>query len=118
MIYSLLADLTVLLHALFVLFVVLGGLAVLRRPRLGLLHLPAALWGGVVEIMGWICPLTYLENRLRRLGGSAGYGESFIEHYLQTLLYPPGLTPRLQVVLGLSVLALNAVIYFRLWRRR
>jgi len=118
MIYSLLADLAVLLHLLFVLFVLFGGLAVLRRPRLALLHLPAALWGGVVEIMGWICPLTYLENRLRRLGGGAGYGESFIEHYLQTLLYPPGLTPRLQLILGVGVLILNAVIYFRLWKSR
>jgi hypothetical protein len=118
MLYTLLADLTVLVHALFVLFVVLGGLAVLRRPRLAWLHLPAALWGTAIEFGGWICPLTYLENRFRRLGGEAGYGGSCIEHYLEPVLYPLGLTARSQIVMGLVVLGINLAVYLRLWWKR
>lgn len=118
MIYSLLADLTVLGHALFVLFVVFGGFAVLRRPGLAWLHLPAATWGAVVELAGWVCPLTYLENHFRRLGGEAGYGGDFIGHYLEPVLYPSGLTVRHQVFMGLGVLAGNAVIYLLVWRKR
>jgi len=117
MTYSFLADLAVLVHSLFVLFVVFGGLAVLRRPWLAWLHLPAAIWGAVVELAGWICPLTYVENHFRRLGGEAGYGGDFIGHYLEPVLYPTGLTPRLQVIMGVGVLVGNALIYLLLWRR-
>jgi len=117
MIYSFLADLAVLAHGLFVLFVLFGGLAVLRRPRLAWLHLPAAIWGGVVELAGWVCPLTYLENHFRRLGGETGYGGDFIQHYLEPILYPSGLTVRCQAIMGVGVLLGNAVIYTFLWRK-
>ena len=115
--YALLADLVVLLHGAFVLFVLLGGVAVLRWPRLAWLHLPAAAWGVLIELGGWVCPLTYLENHWRRLGGGAGYGETFIQHYLEPLLYPLGLTRPAQVYLGLAVLLLNLAVYAHLWRR-
>ncbi|HSQ70226.1 MAG TPA: DUF2784 domain-containing protein [Steroidobacteraceae bacterium] len=106
-----LADLVLLLHAAFVLFAVLGGFAVLRWPRLAWLHLPAAAWGAVIELAGWICPLTPLENRLRRLAGDAGYQDGFIEHYLLGWLYPEALDRSVQVLLGLAVLAINLVAY-------
>jgi hypothetical protein len=117
MLYRLLADLTVLAHAIFVLFVVCGGLAVLRRPRLAWLHLPAATWGAVVEFKGWICPLTYAENYFRRLGGEGRYDVSFIDHYLEPILYPSGLTSKSQMVMGLGVVGVNAVIYAFLLRK-
>ena len=117
MLYSLCADLTVVIHVMFVLFVVCGGLAVSRRPWLAWLHLPAAVWGAAIEFGGWVCPLTYLENRLRRLGGEAGYAGACIEHYLEQVLYPLGLTARAQTVLGLLALAINLAVYFRLWWR-
>ncbi|HZV83182.1 MAG TPA: DUF2784 domain-containing protein [Geobacteraceae bacterium] len=117
MIYPLLADLVVLVHVAFVLFVVCGGLAVLRWRRLAWLHLPATGWGVAIEIKGWVCPLTYLENGLRRMGGEAGYGGSCIEHYLEPILYPIGLTPGWQVLMGIGVLVLNIVIYCFLWWR-
>jgi len=116
--YALLADATILAHALFVLFVVCGGVAVLRWPRLAWLHLPAVVWGGTIECVGGVCPLTYLENHWRRLGGAAGYGGTFIEHYLEPLLYPLGLTLHSQRVLGLAALLINLVVYGYLWRRR
>ncbi len=111
MVYRVLADAVVVVHALFVVFVVLGGLAVLRWPRLAWAHLPAAAWGALIEFAGWICPLTPLEKRLRALAGEAAYEGGFIEHYLLPILYPPGLTRGTQVVLGLVVLAINLAVY-------
>ena len=116
--YRLLADLVVLLHAAFVLFVVFGGFAVLRRPRLAWIHLPTAAWGALIELAGWICPLTPLENGLRQMGGQAGYGGSFIEYYVVPVIYPPGLTRGTQISLGIAVLVLNAAIYGWILTRR
>jgi hypothetical protein len=112
------ADMVVLLHASFVLFVLLGGLAVLRRRRLAWLHLPAVLWGAGIELGGWICPLTHLENRLRRMAGGAGYDTTFIQRYLEPLLYPLGLTRHTQLEFGLTALLINLAVYAYLWRQR
>ena len=118
MIYALLADLVVLLHASFVLFVLFGGLLVLRRPRLARLHLPAAIWGVAIELGGWVCPLTYLENSLRRLGGESGYGGGFVENYLEPFLYPLALGRRTQFLFALLAFTLNLAIYAHIWRQR
>jgi hypothetical protein len=99
------------LHLLFVAFVVLGGLLVLRRPRVAWIHLPAAIWGVLIEFAGWTCPLTPLENALRTRGAEPGYSGGFIEHYITAALYPSGLTRGVQLVLGSIVLALNLAIY-------
>ena len=117
MLSRLAADLVVVVHALFVVFVVLGGLAVLRWPRLAWFHLPAALWGALIEFGGWICPLTPLEKWLRQRAGAVAYEGGFIEHYLLPILYPPGLDRRTQIVLGLVVLAINLGVYGYLVRR-
>jgi len=117
-IYRFLADAVLVLHLGFILFVVLGGLVVLRAPWLAWLHLPAVVWGVLIEVFGWICPLTPLENRLRALGGEGGYAGGFIEHYLTALIYPAGLTRSMQVALGVIVIAINLVIYIRLLTRR
>lgn len=118
MTYALLADLVVLLHFLFVLFVVLGGLLVLRHRWIAWLHVPAAVWGAVVELAGWFCPLTPWEIRLRLLAGEEGYETGFIEHYLVPLIYPADLTRPLQVAIGALVVTLNLVIYLWVWHRR
>jgi hypothetical protein len=109
--YRAFADLVVLAHLAFIVFVLVGGLLALRRWWLGLVHLPAAIWGVAVEVTGGLCPLTPLENELRRLSGSAGYTGGFVEHYLLPVIYPAGLTHRVQLVLALAVLAANLVIY-------
>lgn len=113
-----LADLVVGLHLLFVAFVVLGGLLTLRWPRVAWIHVPAALWGIAVEYAGWICPLTPLENWLRRQAGQAGYPGGFVEHYLLPLLYPADLARPTQWVLGTLVLAINVAIYGHLLAKR
>jgi hypothetical protein len=117
MAYAALADLVLLLHLGFVAFVVLGGFLVYRRPRIAWLHVPAVLWGVLTEYAGIICPLTPLENRLRRLGGQEGFAGGFIDHYLTALLYPEGLTRRMQWALGTAALVINLVIYWRVVAR-
>ncbi len=111
MLYRLLADLVVVVHFAFILFVVLGGLLAFRWRRCVWFHLPAVLWAMLIEFAGWVCPLTPLENWLRRRSGATGYGESFIEHYVIPLLYPDMLTRGWQISLGLFVLVLNLGIY-------
>jgi len=111
MLYRLLADLLVLLHFGFILFVLFGGLLVLWRRWLILLHLSAAAWGALIEFAGWICPLTPWEIALRVKAGQAGYGGGFIEHYLVSLIYPAGLTPQVQIAFGVIVLIVNVAIY-------
>ena len=120
MLASFAADLVVVLHLAFILFVVAGGLLVLRWPRLAWAHLPVVAWGAGIELIGWICPLTPLENALRRAAGQAGYAGGFIEHYLMPLIYPAGLTREIQLALGLFVLVVNLAIYTVValrWRR-
>jgi hypothetical protein len=112
------ADALALLHLGFVLFVALGGLLVLRWPRLAWLHLPAGVWGAWVEFAGWICPLTPLENALRHIAGTAGYPGGFIDHYLWPLIYPAGLTRDGQLALGLGVVVINVAVYGVLLARR
>ena len=116
--YRLLADLVLILHAMFVAFVMLGSLAVLHWPRAAWVHVPVALWGAGIEFLGGICPLTPLENHWRRLAGEQGYPGGFVEHYVVAVLYPEGLTRRVQLVLGALVLLVNVGIYaWVLWRR-
>ena len=117
-IYAVLANLVVGAHLLFVAFVVLGGVLVLRWPRVAWVHVPCAVWGGVVELMGWICPLTPLENELRRHAGEGAYGTTFLEHYVIPLLYPGALTREIQIGLGVGVVALNLTVYALVVRRR
>ncbi len=115
-----LADGVVLFHFAFVVFAVLGGFLVVRWRRLAWLHVPCAVWGFLIEAEGWICPLTYLENDLRRRAGQQGYPGGFIEHYLIPVLYPVGLTRDLQLVFASLVVAANAVAYgwvLLRWRR-
>lgn len=115
--YTLLADLTVLIHAAFILFAVFGGFAVMWRPQLIWLHLPAAAWGVFIELSGGVCPLTHLEVRWRLLGGEQGYTGSFIQQYLEPLIYPAGIAPEHQTLLGIIVLLVNSAVYAAVWRR-
>ena len=117
MLWSGAADLVLVVHFAFVLFVVLGGLLALRWPRVAWAHAPVAIYGATIEFVGFVCPLTPLEVWLRRRGGEAGYEGGFVEHYVTAALYPTGLTREIQLALGLGVLAINGVVYALLLRR-
>jgi len=116
MMYPLLADLVLIAHLAFVVFVLCGGLLVLRWRWIAWLHLPAAAWGAVVEFSGWICPLTPLENWLRARSGEVDYEQDFVARYMIPLLYPGDLTRDLQLLLSTVVVVLNTVVYWWLWR--
>jgi len=118
MVYQIFADIVACVHAAFVAFVVLGGVLAIRWRRLVWLHVPAAIWGALIEFADWVCPLTPLENALRERAGEAGYGDGFIQHYLLRALYPAGLTRAAQLALGALVIIVNVAIYVVLVRRR
>ncbi len=113
---NLAADLVVLIHFLFIVFVVMGGLWVLRWRPVIYLHLPAAVWGALIEFYGWICPLTTLENELRKEHGGA-YQTGFIEHYLLPIIYPQGLTREIQLLLGVCVIVINVIVYYFVFKQ-
>jgi hypothetical protein len=117
MTYRIAADLLVLFHFAFILFVVLGGFLVFYRRMFAWLHFPAVIWGVLIEFSGWICPLTPWEQSLRIKAGQAGYSGGFVEHYLVSLIYPEALTPEIQFVLGMLVLMLNMGIYASVWSK-
>jgi hypothetical protein len=111
MIAGLIADLLVLIHLAFILFVLFGVIPVFRWRCLAFVHLPCVLWAGLIEFTGWLCPLTPLELYFRARAGEAGYAGGFVEHYLVPLIYPAGLTESLRIILGLVVLVLNLCLY-------
>jgi hypothetical protein len=112
-----LATVVVLVHMAFVAFVVAGGVLALRWPRVAWVHLPAAFWGAMITLLGWICPLTPLENWLRARSGGTPYDTGFLEHYLLPILYPMAMTRGLQIATGVLVVALNVLVYWRVFRR-
>src|SRR5262252_8382257 len=112
-----LADLVVLAHVAFVLFAVFGGVLVLWRRRCAWMHVPAVLWAALVELMGWICPLTPLESWLREKGGGSGNGQDFVEHTILPILYPASLPRPSQVALGIFVVSINLGVSAWVWRR-
>lgn len=118
MTYRVLADLVLVLHLLFIAFVVGGGYLVLRWRWAPLVHLPAACWGVFVEASGRACPLTPLENSLREAAGGSGYSGGFIEHYLVPLIYPAHLSRSLQLSLAAFVIVVNALAYAAIWRHK
>jgi len=111
MLASVSADLLVVLHFAFIVFVVLGGLLVLKWRNVAILHIPCVIWGALIEFSGWICPLTPLERYLRETAGGAAYSGGFIDHYIMPLVYPTGLTRGMQISLGITVVTINICVY-------
>ena len=116
MVYNVAATAIALLHFAFIAFVFLGGLMVLKWPKLAWVHLPAAAWGILIEFFGWWCPLTKWENHFLREAGRAGYDTGFVAHYIMPVIYPPGLTRGMEIAIGLIVLVINLAVYVRVFR--
>ena len=117
MVYRILAELVLVIHFCFVLFVVLGGLLALRWRSVLWLHLPAFVWGVLVQCFFWACPLTPLENWLRRLGGESGYAGGFLEHYISAIL-SANVSRGFQMGLGILLLGVNVLVYTLVFTRR
>lgn len=117
MIYKILADLVVLLHLAFILFVVFGGLLVFKYNKIAWLHIPVAIYGMLISVFRWICPLTPLENTLRVMAGEQGYEGGFIAHYILPVVYPEGMTGQLAILMAITVLLVNGLLYGLLIRR-
>jgi hypothetical protein len=117
MLQRVLADLVLVVHLGFVVFVLAGGLLALRWRWVPWVHLPAAFWGAFIELSGGICPLTPLENRLRAAAGEDTYTGDFIAQLVGPVLYPPGLTREIQLLLAVLLVAFNALVYTTVWRR-
>jgi hypothetical protein len=109
--YSLAADLVVVVHFAFILFAALGGLLVIRRHWLIWIHLPVAIWAATAMLTGWICPLTPLENALRIAAGTAPYAGGFIDQYIARIIYEPGLSRTSQIAIGTAFVCFNALVY-------
>jgi len=109
--YQLAADFTVLLHFVFIVFAVAGGILVFKWRWLAYLHVPAAIWAALIEMAGWICPLTPIENMLRNAGGGEVYSVSFIERYLIPVIYPSGLNREMFIAMGVFVVVVNVIVY-------
>ncbi len=119
MLSKLLADLTLILHLVFILFALFGGLLVLCRRWMFWIHLPVLLWASLVNLAGWTCPLTPIENALRSLAGQAGYSGGFVEHYIMPLVYPAIMSRDIEIISGFLVLVWNGLVYaFVMFRRR
>lgn len=116
MIYNLAATAIALVHLAFIVFVLFGGILLLKWPRLMWLHLPSAVWGVAIELFGWWCPLTKWENHFLLRAGRAGYTDGFVSHYIMPVIYPAGLTRGIEVAIGIFVLVLNVAVYVRVFR--
>jgi hypothetical protein len=120
MMFILLADSVVVLHMIFIVFAVSGGLLALKWPKIAYAHIPVVLWGAYIEFSGGICPLTPLEVKWRMAGGQAAYEGDFISRYLLPIIYPAELTREIQIILGSVLLLINGLAYAWLlfkWRR-
>ncbi len=115
--YKFFADVVLLIHFTFILFVVFGGFTVLKWRRILYYHIPVALWGAAIEVGGWVCPLTTLEIELRVRAGSGFYTGGFIDYYLIPIVYPPGLTRQVQYYLAAGVIIINAAAYYLVWKK-
>ena len=111
MVYSFLTNTVIVIHFLFIFFVVFGGFLVFKWRKFVWIHVPAFIYGTLIEWFGWICPLTYLEVWLLGKTGMTGYGSGFIDHYIAPVIYPENLTQVHHVILGVSVLVFNLFIY-------
>ena len=109
--YRIAADLVLLAHFLFAAFAVFGGLLLLDDLRWALLHGPAVIWSSLVNLLGWTCPLTPVEKKLRVSAGQGGYPGGFIQHYVGRAVYPQGMPRRMELIAGVSILAGNALVY-------
>ena len=109
--YEFLAKIVLLIHLLFIFFVVLGAFSYLISTKLLYLHLLALCWAVYIEFTSSICPLTYIENWLLIQDQASFYDDGFIENYILRIIYPEGINSNIQMILGFILITLNILFY-------
>ena len=109
--YELAADLILIVHFIFIIFVVFGALLFFVVKKIVFIHIPALIWGSYIELTHSICPLTYLENWFLNKANLTIYSEGFIQNYIVPIVYPTDLTKNLQIYLGITLIVINIIIY-------
>ena len=115
--YEIAANLTLIVHFVFILFVVFGALLFFVATKIVFIHIPAFIWGAYVELTHSICPLTYLENWFLHKANLTTYSEGFIQNYLVFIVYPTNLSKDLQIYLGIAIMVANMIIYGLIFSR-
>ena len=115
--YELAANLTLIIHFAFILFVIFGALLFFITTKIIFIHIPAFIWGSYIELTHSICPLTYLENWFLHKANLTTYSESFIQNYLVPIVYPMNLTKDLQLYLGITLIVINIVFYVFIYNK-
>ena len=110
------ANFVLVFHTLFAGYAVLGAPLVLYDLRFLITHVPVVLWSSMVNLANWTCPLTPLEQNLRRLAGQQAFQGGWIQHYLEPVVRPLGMPRRMELIAGFSVLLWNLIVYLLLWR--
>ena len=109
--YEIAANLILIVHFIFILFVVFGALLFFASTKIIFIHIPAFIWGSYIELTNSICPLTDLENWFLQKANLTTYSEGFIQNYLVPIVYPANLTKDIQIYLGIALIVINIVIY-------
>ncbi len=110
--FSAMASCVLVVHALFILWVVFGAVIARHRPVLRWIHIASLVWGILFELFPWPCPLTLLENWLEVQAGITPYQGSFLVHYLDKLVYPEISVTALTIA-GVTICVANLLIYGR-----
>ena len=109
--YELAADLTLIVHFAFIIFVVFGALLFFVSTKIIYVHVPALIWGIYIELTHSVCPLTYLENWFLLKANLSTYSEGFIQNYLVPIVYPKNLTDNLQIYFAIVLIVANMIMY-------
>ena len=109
--YELAGDLTLIVHFVFIIFVVFGALLFFVSTKIIYVHVPALIWGIYIELTHSVCPLTYLENWFLQKANLTTYSEGFIQNYLLPIVYPKNLTEDLQTYLAIVLIVTNIIVY-------
>jgi len=118
MTYRVLADIVVVVHLLWILFLVAGAYWGVKRRPVMMIHGAGLVFAMVSQVFGWYCPLTHLEAWLmENAQPSTAYHESFIAHYAKKLVYID--VPVFAIfVLSLVLIAVNGWLYRKAFRKK
>ena len=113
MFYSISADIIVVLHLLWILFLIFGAFPGRRYKWIKVVHIGGVIYALIIQVFGWFCPLTHLEAWLRRMHDpSQSYSGSFIIYYIEKIVYI-GISPDIILLLTALIALMSVRVYMR-----